>query len=168
MSTLDMQFGYWQVEVHPKDHHKTAFLTKQGLFEFTCMSFGLCNAPATFQWAVQLGFWGMAWKEILTYLDDLNVLGNGFCDHLQNLRNSFEHLHRYQLKLKPCRCCLFQTEVPFLGQLVSNKGVAVDPNKIKAILELLCNPNFAYNRIISVLVWALYISSTHLHLYQNW
>ena len=86
MSTLDMQFGYWQVEVHPEDHHKTAFLTKQGLFEFTCMPFSLCNAPATFQWAVQLVFWGMTWKEILTYLDDLNVIGNEFCDHLQNLR----------------------------------------------------------------------------------
>ena len=132
MSTLDMQFGYWQVEVHLEDCHKTAFLTKQGLFEFTCMSFGLCNAPATFQWAVQLVFWGMTWKEILTYLDDLNVIGNGFHDHLQK---SFECLHKYQLKLKPCRCCLFQTEVPFLGWLVSNKMVAVDPNKIKAILE---------------------------------
>ena len=135
MSTLDMQFGYWQVEVHPEDCHKTAFLSKQGLFEFTCMPFGLCNAPATFQGAVQLVFWGMTWKKILTYLDDLNVIGNGFCDHLQNLRKSFEHLHKYQLKLKPHKCCLFQTDVPFLGQLVSNKGVAVDHNKIKAILE---------------------------------
>ena len=65
------------------------------------MPFSLCNAPATFQWAVQLVFWGMTWKEILTYLDDLNVIGNGFCDHLQNLRKSFQHLHKYQLKLKP-------------------------------------------------------------------
>ena len=135
MSSLDMQFGYWQVEVHPKDCHKTAFLTKQGLFGFTCMPFGLCNAPATFQRAVQLVFWGMTWKEILTYLYDLNVIGNGFHDHLQNLRKSFKHLQKYQLKLKSCDCCLFQTEVPFLGWLVSNKGVAVDPNKIKAILE---------------------------------
>ena len=99
------------------------------------MPFSLCNSPAIFQWAVQLVFWGMTWKEILTYLDDLNVIGNGFCDHLQNLWKSFEHLHKYQLKLKPCKCCLFQAEVPFLGLLVSNKGLAVDPNKIKAILE---------------------------------
>ena len=59
MSTLDMQFGYWQVEVHPEDCHKTAFLIKWGLFELTHMPFGLCNAPATFQQAVQLVFWGM-------------------------------------------------------------------------------------------------------------
>ena len=80
-------------------------------------------------------FWAMTWKEILTYLNDLNVMQNVFHDHLQNLRKSFEHLLNYQLKLKPCKCCLFQTEIPFLGWLVSNKGVAVDPNKIKAILE---------------------------------
>ena len=85
--------------------------------------------------AVQLVFQGMTWKEILTYLDNLNVIGNGLHDHLQNLRKSFKHLHKYQLKLKPCKCCLFKTEVPFLVWLVSNKGVAVDPYKIKAILE---------------------------------
>ena len=78
MSTLDMQFGYWQMEVHPEDHHKTAFLTKQGLFEFICMPFRLCNAPATFQRAVLLVLHSMTWKEIHTYLDDLNVIGTGF------------------------------------------------------------------------------------------
>ena len=56
MSTFDMQFAYWQVEVHVEDHHKTAFLTKQRFFEFICMPFGLCNAPAPFQRAVQLVF----------------------------------------------------------------------------------------------------------------
>ena len=134
MSTLGMQFGYWQIEVHPEDCHKTAFLTKQGLLEFTCMLFGLCNAPATFQRAVQLVFCGMKWKKILTNLDDLNVIGTGFQNHLQNLQKSFEHLHHYYLKLKPCKCVLFQTEVPFLGRLVSNKGIAVDPNKVQAVL----------------------------------
>ena len=133
MSTLDMYFGYWQMEGHPEDYHKTAFLTKQGLFTFTCMPFRLCSAPATFQRAVQL-FHGMTWKEILTYLDDLNVIGTGFQNHLQNLQKSFEHLHQYYLKLKPCKCVLFQTKVPFLGRLVSNKGIAVDPNKVQTVL----------------------------------
>ena len=48
-STLDLVSGYWQVEVDPKDRHKTAFITRQGLFEFNVLSFGLCNAPSTFQ-----------------------------------------------------------------------------------------------------------------------
>ena len=103
------------MEVHPKGCHKTAFLTKQGLFKFMHMPFGLWNAAASFQRAVQLVFHGMTWKEILTYLDDLNVIGTGFHNHLQNLQRSFEDLFQYNLKLKPHKCCLFQTEVPFWG-----------------------------------------------------
>ena len=49
---------------------------------------GLCNAPATFQRAMQLIFRGMTWKEILTYLDDLNVIGTSFENHLANLRKN--------------------------------------------------------------------------------
>ena len=48
-STLDLNAGYWQVELDPKDKPKTSFATCQGLFEFIMMPFGLCNAPATFE-----------------------------------------------------------------------------------------------------------------------
>ena len=66
----------------------------------------------------------MTWKEILTYLDDLNVIGTGFQNHLQNLWKSIEYLCQYNLKLKPHKCCLFPTEVPFLGRLVHIKEYA--------------------------------------------
>ena len=71
----------------------------------------------------------------MSYLNDLNVIGKSFEDHLSNLRRSFEHIRKFGLKLKPWKCCLFQTEVPFLGKLVSRQGVSVDPNKIKAIID---------------------------------
>ena len=96
---------------------------------------GLCNAPATFQRAMQLIFWGITWKEILSYLNDLNVLGTSFEDHLANLRKSFKCIRQYGLKLKPQKCCLFQTEVPFLGKLVSREGIAMDPKKTKAVMD---------------------------------
>ena len=90
MSTLDMNSGYWQLLLAVADRCKTAFQMKDGLYEFLRMPFGLCNAPATFQRAIQLVFRGMTWREVLTYLDDINVLGRGFEDHLQNLRKAFE------------------------------------------------------------------------------
>jgi hypothetical protein len=48
-STLDLKSGNWQVDVHPDDREKTAFLTGQGLWQFTVLPLGLCNAPATFE-----------------------------------------------------------------------------------------------------------------------
>ena len=55
-STVDLQSGYWQLEMHPKDRHKTAFITKYGLFEYSKLPFGLCNAPGTFQRCMELIF----------------------------------------------------------------------------------------------------------------
>ena len=134
MSTLDMNSGYWQLLLAIADHCKTAFQTKDGLFEFLGMLFGLCNAPATFQCAIQLVFRGMTWKEVLTYLNDINILGTGFEGHLKNLYKVFEHLQENNLKLKPRKCKFFQTEVPFLGKLVTRDGQAVNPRKIEVVV----------------------------------
>ena len=97
------------------------------------MSFGLCNALSTFQRVVQFIFASMLWKEVLAYLDDLFILGKGVQHHLINLRKTFRRLKKYNLKLKPRKCILFQTEVPFLGRVVGRKGISVDPDKIKAV-----------------------------------
>ena len=85
-STLDMASGYWQIKLDEADRHKTAFITKYGLFEHTRIGFGLCNAPATFQRAVQLVLRGLTWKDVLAYLDDIIVVGSSFEHHLTNLR----------------------------------------------------------------------------------
>ena len=77
----------------------------------------------------------MLWKQILTYLDDLNVLGRSFKDHLGNLIQSFDRLRKYNLKLKPHKCIFFQKEVPFLGKLATTKGIGVDPKKIEAVIN---------------------------------
>ena len=130
-----MNSGYWQLLLAVADRSKTAFPTKDGLYEFLRMPFGLCNAPATFQHAVQLVFRGMTWREVLTYLDDINVLGTGFEDHLTNLHKVFERLQEHNLKLKPRKCKFFQTEVPFLGKLATWDGLAVDPKKIEAVIS---------------------------------
>ena len=66
-STLHMASGYWQIEIDEADRHKTAFITKFGLFEHQRMAFGLCNAPATFQRVIQLVLWGLTWDKILAY-----------------------------------------------------------------------------------------------------
>ena len=83
--TLDLASGYWQILVDNRDSHKTAFLTKYGLFEHIRMAQGLCNAPATFQRVMHLVLRGLAWSKVLVYLDDVIVLGKSFEESLDNL-----------------------------------------------------------------------------------
>ena len=132
-STLDMASGYWQIEIAEQDRHKTAFITKYGLFEHRRMAFGLCNAPATFQRVIQFVLRGLTWSKVLAYIDDVVVLGKGFEDHLTNLCMTFDRFRKYNLKLKPKKCCLFHTETVFLGQKVSAEGVSINPENVEKV-----------------------------------
>ena len=87
--TLDLAFGYWQIEIAPEDQKKTAFITKYGLFEHKMMCFGLCNGPATFQRAMQFVLSGLLWDKALCYLDDVISLGSDFESVIANLREIF-------------------------------------------------------------------------------
>jgi hypothetical protein len=132
-STLDLESGYYQILLAKEDRKKTAFRTRDGLYEHIRMGFGLCNAPATFQRAIQRVLMGLTWEEALAYLDDINVLGKSFEDELKNLREVFKRLRKYNLKLKPRKCFLFRTQCEFLGKLIDREGVHIAPGKIEAV-----------------------------------
>ena len=134
-TTLDLLSGYWQVEVQPEDREKTAVCTPEGLFEFNVMSFGLCNAPATFQWLMDCVLAGLPWQSCLVYLDDIIILGRSLTEHLSNLREVFDRFREAGLKLEPSKCTFCQREVTFLGHAVSDKGVSTDPAKAEAITK---------------------------------
>jgi transposase InsO family protein/predicted aspartyl protease len=134
-STLDMMSGYWQVEIAEEDRHKTAFLTKYGLFEHVRMAFGLCNAPATHQRAMNFLLQGILWKTALAYLDDTIILGCSFDDHINNLEEVLRRFRLHNLKLKPKKCKLFHQEVEFLGRKVGRDGITIQDSKIQAVLD---------------------------------
>lgn len=108
-STLNMASGYCQVEIGKK----TAFITRNGLFEHTRMGMGLCNAPGTFQRAMQL-VQRLTWIQVLVYLDDVIVLGKDFADGLANVRTTLQRFREYFLKLKPKKCDLIRPETKLI------------------------------------------------------
>ena len=132
-STLDLHSGYWQVEMDQHDREKTAFATTGGLYQFTVMSFGLTNAPATFQRLMELVLTGMTQEQLQVYLDDVLVIGATFLLALMNLCLVFHRALRAEIKFKPAKCSLFQKKVEFLGHVVSEQGVQCDPAKLKAV-----------------------------------
>jgi hypothetical protein len=130
-----MASGYYQIAMAPEDKAKTAFITRYGLFHFTRMPFGLCNAPATFQRAMYLVLRGLTWREVLAYIDDVMILGADFDSHHQNLREVLRRFRQFNLKLKPKKCDLCQTTVEFLGKTVNHQGVSISLAKAKAVAD---------------------------------
>ncbi len=124
-STLDLTSGYFQVAMSEEDRAKTAVTTPFGLFEWTRMPFGLCNAPATFQRLMGLVLGDLTFDILLNYLDDIIVFSKDFESHCQRLEIVFNRLRQHGLKLNPSKCFLLKPEVKFLGHLIfptGNKG----------------------------------------------
>ena len=133
--SLDLVSGYNQVPVHPDSKAKTAFCTRSGLYEYNVMSFGLCNAPATFQRMMEKILNGLHWQVCMVYLDDILVYGKTFQETLERLELVFIRLRAANLKLKPKKCSLFSKSVLYLGYVIGRNGVHTDPAKIKAVKD---------------------------------
>lgn len=93
------------------------------------------NSPAEFERLMEKVLTGLTYVTLLIYLDDIVVYGKTFDIHLQNLEEVFQRLASANLKLNPEKCVFFQTQVSFLGHLVSESGISVDPEKTKAVRE---------------------------------
>ncbi len=134
-STLDLASGYWQVELDADAKEKSAFVVRGGLYQWTVMPFGLCNAPSTFERLMENLMRGLQWESLLVYLDDIIVFAKTIEEELDRLREVFERLRQANLKLKPKKCVLFQKSVLYLGHIVTKDGIATDPEKIRVIQE---------------------------------
>lgn len=134
-STLNLLSGFHQFEVNEKDRPKTAFITKHGLFEYTRMPFGLCNAPSTFQRGVELVLRGLQWVTLLIYLDDVIIKGKTFKEHLNNLGEVLSRFQKFGLKLKPttCKCSLLREGVLFLGHFVGKDELRANPSLVQDV-----------------------------------
>ena len=99
------------------------------------MPFGLCNAPTTFERLMERVLGQLEWQICLCYIDDILIFSRTPTAHLDNLRVVFQRLRDAHLKLKAKKCHFFQTQVKFLGHIVSPAGVATDPTKVQKITD---------------------------------
>ena len=135
-STLYLAHGFHQIPVAKDDIEKTAFrVGTGGLYEFVCMPFGLCNAPATFMRMMDMVFGDQNFQTVLIYLDDILIPASSFEQMLERIDMVFTRLEKVCLKVKPDKCHFFKPSIKFLGHIVSEKGIATDPEKISAVKE---------------------------------
>jgi hypothetical protein len=134
-SKIDLRSGYHQMKIRLSDIPKTAFSTRYGLYEFTVMSFGLTNAPSYFMNLMNKMFMKYLDRFIVVSIDDILIHSKSDSDHEEHLRLVLQKLRDNQLYAKYSKCEFWIDEVPFLGHIISNGGISVDPTKVKEIVE---------------------------------
>ena len=138
-SMFDMNSGFWQVPAFT--------LGSMGLYECESMSFGLCNAPPTFQRLVQNCLGRLNLTYCLIYLDDVIVFSDTPKEHLWRMHVVFDHLREHGLKLKPSKCEVFKSEINNLAHHVSQKGVLPLKKNLESIAQ--CPPPDTYTKVKS-------------------
>ena len=118
------------------DQEKTLFVTSQGLFYYKVMPFGLKNAGATYQSLMNKMFAQQIGRNVQVYVDDMLMKSRREEDHLDDLRETFDTLCSYNMKLNLGKCAFKVTAGKFLGFIVFQSGIKANPNKIRAIIEM--------------------------------
>jgi hypothetical protein len=134
-SKIDLRSGYHQVRIKDEDINKTAFRTRYGHYEFTVVSLGLSNAATVFICLMNGVFMDYLDKFVIVFLDDILVYSKSEEEHEQHLRLVLQVLREHQLYAKLSKCSFYQKEIHYLGHIISEDGIAVDPEKIEAIRE---------------------------------
>ncbi|KAM1506182.1 hypothetical protein ACFXTO_002081 [Malus domestica] len=136
LSFMDDSSGYNQIRMALEDDELTAFRTPKGIYCYKVIPFGLKNAGATYQRAMQKIFNDMLHKNVECYVDDVVVKTKKRSNHLKDLRVVFGRLRKYNLKMNPLKCAFGVTSGKFLGFIVKHRGIEVDQSKIKAIQSM--------------------------------
>jgi hypothetical protein len=127
-SKIDLRSSYHQLKIRVEDIPKTTFTSRYGLYEFTVMSFGLTNAPAYFMYLMNKVFIEYLDKFVVVFIDDILVFTQSEEEHEEHLRLVLQKLREHQLYAKFSKCDFWLKEVSFLGHIITDGGIAVDPS----------------------------------------
>lgn len=134
-SKIDLSSGYHQIRIKEDDIAKTAFRTRYGHYEFVVLPLRLTNAPATFMCLMNTVFHQYLDKFVLIFIDDILIYSQNIKEHEELLRLVLQTLWEHQLYGKFSKCDFYKEQIQYLGHIITKEGIAVDPEKIKTIME---------------------------------
>jgi hypothetical protein len=134
-SKIDLLSGYHQIKIRASDIPKTAFSTRYGLYEYLVMSFGLTNAPAYFMYLMNSVFMPELDKFMVVFIDDILVYSRNEEEHAGHLHVVLQRLREHRLYVELSKCDFWLKEIKFLGHTISQKGIAVDPDKVQEVMN---------------------------------
>ncbi len=132
---LDLRSAYNLIRIREGDEWKTAFSTTSGHYEYRVMPFGLANSPSVFQALVNDVFRDMLSQFVIVYIDDILIYSDSLDTHVKHVRAVLKRLIQHQLYAKIQKCEFHQTQISFLGYVISSEGVTMDDSKVQAVLN---------------------------------
>jgi hypothetical protein len=128
-SKIDLRLDYHHLRIRPSDILKITFITKYGLYECNVMSFGLTNAPTYFMYLMNNDMF------VVVFINDILIYSQSEEEHIENLKMVLETLREHQIYAKLSKCEFWIHEVLFLGHIINQDELAVDPEKVADILN---------------------------------
>ena len=133
-SKLDLRAGYHQLELDPASRYITTFSTHVGLFRYKRLNFGISSASEVFQNTIAQVLQGI--PGVINISDDIIIFGRTAAEHDRSLRAVISRLLECGLTLNKNKCELNKTTLTFFGHVFSEKGVGIDPDKVKALVNM--------------------------------
>jgi hypothetical protein len=133
---FDCYSGYHQIALHPDDEDKTAFITPHDIYCYKVMTFGMKNAGATYQKAIQKCLKSQIGKNSEAYVDDVVVKTTEEDKLIVDLTETFANLREFQWKLNPTKCVFCVPSGLLLSFMVGHRGIEASPTKVNAIRKM--------------------------------
>lgn len=133
-TTLDANCGYWQIQLDEASSRLCTFNTPHGRFRYTRLPFGIHSAPEVFQRIMTQVFEGIEGVEVI--MDDILVWGSNEVEHDRRLEQVLQQVLQKHITLNPQKCKFKQSEVTYIGHVLTSEGLKPDPNKIEAVLQM--------------------------------
>ncbi|KAG0420575.1 Retrovirus-related Pol polyprotein from transposon 17.6 [Dictyocoela roeselum] len=150
-SVIDLNQGYYQIKIAKEDRIKTSFRIMNKNYVFKRMPFGLCNAPATFQTAMNIIFSNV--NNVIIYIDDILVFTESEERHYQVLKEVFKLLHFNEVLINFEKSSFAQREVEFLGHKINKEGITPILTKIEAYENITIKTKKQLQKLLGFINW---------------